>query len=150
MNSKTFDSMPLPQPPAREEAPVPIDVLLVDDSPVTRRAQRRMLAITGIPTGTVVEAADGLEALDALRRHAFDVVLCDLHMPRMGGVAVLAAIRKDPDLHRPVIVFVSSDHSEERRARVLEAGAAAFVHKPLDPEKLRSVLHAVLPALGAS
>ena len=129
---------------------MPIDVLLVDDSPVTRRAQRRMLSISGIPTGTVVEAGDGLEAIEALRKHPFDLVLCDLHMPRMGGVAVLAAVRKDPALHGPVVVFVSSDHSEERRARVLEAGAAAFVRKPLDPEKLRTVLHQVLPALGAA
>lgn len=128
---------------------MPIDVLLVDDSPVTRRAQRRMLAITGIDTGTVDEAGDGLEAIEFMRKRPYHVVLCDLHMPRMGGVAVLAAVLNDPSLHRPVLVFVSSDHSDTRRERLLEAGAAAFVRKPLDPEKLRTVLHQVLPALEA-
>jgi DNA-binding response OmpR family regulator len=43
------------------------------------------------------------------------------------------------------VVFISSDHSETRRARVLEAGAAAFIRKPLDPEKLLAVLREVVP-----
>ncbi|MEQ1504531.1 MAG: response regulator [Myxococcota bacterium] len=124
-----------------------IDVLLVDDSPVTRRAQRRMLAIAGIPTGVVEEAEDGLDAIEKMRAQRFHLVLCDLHMPRMGGVAVLAAVRKDPALHTPVIVFVSSDHSETRRERLMEAGAAAFIRKPLSPEKLVSVIDEVLPGL---
>ncbi|MEQ1566511.1 MAG: response regulator [Myxococcota bacterium] len=122
-----------------------IDVLLVDDSAVTRRAQRRMLEIAAIPTGTVEEAADGVEAIEALRRRRFDLVLCDLHMPRMGGVQVLAAVRADPQLRGATLVFVSSDHSETRRARLLEAGAAAFIQKPLSPEKLLSVVQEVIP-----
>lgn len=126
-----------------------IDVLLVDDSPITRRAQRRMLTIAGVPTGHVEEAGDGLEAIEALKKHAFDLVLCDLHMPRMGGVAVLAAVKKDPALSAPVVVFVSSDHSETLRERVLEAGAAAFIRKPLDPEKLLTVLREVVPQAWA-
>lgn len=126
-----------------------IDVLLVDDSPITRRAQRRMLDIAAIPTSYVEEAGDGLEAIEALKRRRFDLVLCDLHMPRMGGVAVLAAVKNDPSLHGPVVVFVSSDHSETRRQRVLDAGAAAFVRKPLDPEKLLNVLREVMPGAWA-
>lgn len=121
-----------------------IDVLLVDDSPVTRRAQRRMLEITGIPTGRVSEAGDGLEAIEALRTHHYDLVLCDLHMPRMGGVAVLAAVKNDPQLQSPRVVIVSSDHSETRRKRLLDAGASAFLLKPLDPERLRDTLATVL------
>jgi CheY-like chemotaxis protein len=122
-----------------------IDILLVDDSPITRRAQRRMLAIANIPCGHIEEAGDGLEAIECLQRHKFGLVLCDLHMPRMGGVAVLASVKRDPNLHDPVVVFISSDHSETRRARVLEAGAAAFIRKPLDPEKLLAVLREVVP-----
>jgi CheY-like chemotaxis protein len=122
-----------------------IDVLLVDDSPITRRAQRRMLTIANVPTGHVEEAGDGLEAIECMQRHRFGLVLCDLHMPRMGGVAVLAAVTRDPTLHRPIVVFVSSDHSDTRRARVLSAGAAAFIRKPLDPEKLLAVLREVVP-----
>lgn len=122
-----------------------LDVLLVDDSPVTRRAQRRMLEITGVPLGRVEEAGDGIEAIEALERSRFDLVLCDLHMPRMGGVAVLAAIKGNPKLHALPVVFVSSDHSETRRQRLVEAGAAAFVAKPLDPQKLLAVLREVVP-----
>lgn len=126
---------------------MPIDVLLVDDSLVTRRAQRRMLAITGIETGVVAEASDGLEAIEQLRSHTFHLVLCDLHMPRMGGVAVLAAVRHDPTLRHPAVVFVTSDPSETRRERLLEAGAAAYLRKPLDPERLRNALNDILPSL---
>lgn len=124
-----------------------IDVLLVDDSPITRRAQRRMLEISGIATGTVAEASDGLEAIERLREHRYHLVLCDLHMPRMGGVAVLAAVRHDPSLKSPTFVVVSSDHSETRRERLLGAGAAAYLRKPLDPETLRSALCSVVPEL---
>lgn len=127
-----------------------IDVLLVDDSTITRQAQRRMLSIAGVPTGVVAEAADGLEAIEQLKKQHFDLVLCDLHMPRMGGVAVLAAIRRDPELQSPQVVFVSSDHSETRRERLIQAGAAAFVCKPLSPEKLRSVLTEVMPAIWSA
>lgn len=122
-----------------------LDVLLVDDSQVTRRAQRRMLEITGVPLGRVEEAGDGIEAIEWLDRTSFDLVLCDLHMPRMGGVAVLAAVRGNPKLRDLPVVFVSSDHSEARRRRLVEAGAAAFVAKPLDPNKLLAVLREVLP-----
>lgn len=122
-----------------------IDVLLVDDSTITRQAQRRMLSIAGIATGTVVEAGDGIEAIEAMKAHRFSLVLCDLNMPRMGGVAVLAAVRRDAELGAPTLVFVSSDHSDARRERLLQAGAAAFIRKPLSPEKLRSVLAEVLP-----
>jgi CheY-like chemotaxis protein len=66
----------------------------------------------------------------------------------MGGVAVLAAVKKDPALHAPVVVFVTSDHSETRRQRVLEAGAAAYLHKPVDPERLGTCLREVVPALA--
>ncbi|MEZ4240368.1 MAG: response regulator [Myxococcota bacterium] len=126
---------------------MPIDVLLVDDSSVTRRAQRRMLDITGIPTARVDEASDGLEALARMRDHRYDVVLCDLHMPNMGGIAVLAAVRSDEVYRNPVVIFVSSDHSETRRQRLLAGGAAAFVRKPLDPERLREVLTETVPAV---
>lgn len=124
-----------------------IDVLLVDDSTITRQAQRRMLSIAGVPTRTVVEAADGLEAVEEMKKHKFDLVLCDLNMPRMGGVAVLVAVRKDPELHNPPVIFVTSDHSDTRRERLMQAGATAFICKPLSPEKLRSVLNEVMPSI---
>ena len=106
-----------------------------------------MLSIAGVPVREVAEVGDGLEAIEILRQRPFDLVLCDLHMPRMGGIAVLAAIRHDPALHSPVFVVVSSDHSEDRRARLLQAGAAAFIQKPLSPDKLRTVLGEIIPSL---
>lgn len=124
-----------------------INVLVVDDSPITRRAQRRMLTIAKVPLGNVAEAADGIEAIEELRKARYDLVLCDLNMPNMGGVAVLTAIKKDPTLKNPKVIFVSSDHTEERRERLIAAGAAAYVHKPLDPEKLVETLRTVMPRL---
>ena len=127
-----------------------LDVLLVDDSPITRRAQRRMLEIGGIALGRVDEAGDGMEALELLQAHKYDLVLCDLHMPRMGGVAVLAAVRRDPAYGSPKVVFVSSDHSETRQQRLLTAGAEAFLQKPLSPEKLLTALERIYPDLEAA
>ena len=127
-----------------------LDVLLVDDSPITRRAQRRMLEIGGVPLGHVDEAADGMDALAKLEAHRFDLVLWDLHMPRMGGVAVLTAVRRDPAYGSPKVLFVSSDHSEARRDRLLQAGAEDFLRKPLTPEKLLSALERIYPDMEAA
>src|SRR5689334_7861110 len=120
----TRSMLPIPAP----ESPAPIRVLIVDDRPRTRRALGALLA--GHKGCKVVgEAADGLEALDSVERLRPDLVLLDVWMPRLDGVAATAAIKD----RWPATRVVVHSLAEERRAEALAAGADAFVPKGMPP-----------------
>lgn len=110
-----------------------IKVLVVDDHPVVRDGLRGMLC--GQPDLAVVgEAADGLEALAEVARLLPDVVLMDLRMPRLDGVAAIERIRRR---HPAVQVLVLTTYDADRDiVRALEAGATGVVLKDAPREVL--------------
>jgi len=114
-------------------------VLVVDDEPAVRSLLTEALEIGGF---SVVEAADGVAALEAVARWRPDLVILDLGLPRQGGIEVLRLIRADGDL--PVIV-VSGQADEADRVVGLELGADDYVTKPFSPRevvaRVRRVLH---------
>lgn len=113
-----------------------VPVVVCDDSSFARRQIARAL-----PQGwdvAVTFAANGLEALDAIRQGEGDVLFLDLTMPEMDGFQVLEAIRRE-DLNTLTIV-VSGDIQPESRRRVQQLGAVAFIQKPVDGEALAEVL----------
>jgi CheY-like chemotaxis protein len=101
-------------------------VLLVDDEPDIRAIARLQLEAAGY---TVHEAADGVEALDLLRRVAADVILLDLDMPRMDGLKFLEALRSSGGDRIPVVAF-SADDGPKTIARLAELGCRDQVRKP--------------------
>jgi CheY-like chemotaxis protein len=104
-------------------------LLFVDDDPILREFAQVNLASA---LAEIDVASDGLEALEALSRQTYDVVLVDLHMPRMDGFALLSAIRQNPELmHLPVIVETGREDVESID-RAYQAGATSFVTKPLN------------------
>ncbi|QTN18327.1 response regulator [Brevundimonas sp. AJA228-03] len=104
-------------------------LLFVDDDPILREFAQVNLSSA---LAEVDVAADGIEALEALSRRPYDVLLVDLHMPRMDGFALLAAIRNNPEtIHLPVIVETGRE-DVEAIDRAYQAGATAFVTKPLN------------------
>lgn len=127
--------------PAPRTAPGPhahARVLLVDDERDMLDLSRDLLEAEGY---TVATAESGEEALAALGRAPFDVVITDLRMPGMGGLEALAHIRRlDPNL--PVIV-VSGYLSDECRARCRGDGAFECLQKPVD---LALLLHRLAAA----
>jgi two-component system chemotaxis response regulator CheY len=116
-----------------------LNVLIVDDSAVMRAMIRRTLEIGGLPVASVLEAANGREALDLLQDHWIDLALLDVNMPVMNGEAFLTAVRHDP-LTRDLAVVVVSTESSDTRIRRLQDAGASFVHKPFTPEELRDVI----------
>jgi two-component system chemotaxis response regulator CheY len=101
-------------------------VLLVDDSAMARRSTRRVLEEAGY---TVVEAEDGLSALEQFAVEKPDVVLLDLVMKGMYGLDVLQKLRElDPAVR---VVVISADIQTSSRDMVKAAGAAAFINKPV-------------------
>jgi EAL domain-containing protein (putative c-di-GMP-specific phosphodiesterase class I) len=109
-------------------------ILVVDDDEVLVRSYARTLRAEGYE---VEVRFDGEAAIEAVRTRSLDVVLSDLDMPRLGGVALLERIRAH-DLDIPVVLITGSPSLESAVAAV-EHGALRYLTKPVDANKLRSV-----------
>lgn len=109
-------------------------VLLVDDDDVLARSYARMLSQDGYD---VEMRFDGEAAVEAIRGEAFDVVLSDIDMPRLGGLALLERIRAH-DLDIPVVLITGAPSLETALAAI-EHGALRYLTKPVDGARLRGV-----------
>lgn len=117
----------------------PIRVLVVDDHPMVREGLRSMLGGNGVCVAG--EAASGAEALRRAAERNVDVVLLDLELPDMDGLAVLRRLR-EVDARLPVlIVTMHQDPALVRRA--VEAGATGYVLKGIGRSELLASIHAV-------
>ncbi len=101
-------------------------VLVVDDSVTTRTLEKSILEAAGYE---VEVAVDGLAALERLARASFDLVLSDVQMPRLDGLALARAIKQDSRLKQLPLILVSSLDSAEQRKAGLDAGADAYLSK---------------------
>ncbi len=101
-------------------------ILYVEDSMITREYAAGVLRARGFQ---VVEASDGVEALDRLQADRFDLLLTDLQMPRMDGFKLCAQVRKDPRLKNLPIVVMSTLDTPEAKRMALDAGADAYLVK---------------------
>jgi DNA-binding NarL/FixJ family response regulator len=110
-----------------------IRVLLVDDDPLVRSGLRMMLA--GAEQVDVVgEADDGRGVLAAVDLHRPDVVLMDIRMPQLDGIAATQLLRDQPD--PPAVVVLTTFDADEYVLRALRAGAAGFLLKDTPPREI--------------
>jgi two-component system chemotaxis response regulator CheY len=114
-------------------------LLLVDDSGLARRSMRAILEAGGFE---VVEAEDGIAALERYFLEKPDVVLLDLVMKGMYGLDVLVKLRELDATAR--VIVVSADVQSSSHQMVEAAGASGFLNKPVDRERLLSTVRAVL------
>lgn len=119
---------------------VPARVLLVEDEELVREPVGRFLRSHGY---VVVEARDGREALSEIGKASFDVVLSDVSMPGMGGIALLRGIR-EKDLDLPVILFTGQP-SVETAVNAVELGALAYLTKPVELAKVGETIARAVP-----
>jgi len=92
----------------------------------------------------VVEATNGVEALDELSKESIDVILLDIHMPKMNGFETLEYIKKSEKSSKIPIMILSSDEDERRKSLAL--GINAFIPKPFDLKLLEEQIYKVLVA----
>ena len=119
-------------------------LLIVDDSALSRRTLRRILESAGYD---VVEANDGMTALEVYFLEKPSLVLLDLVMKGMYGIDVLVKLREmDP---KALVVIASADIQSSTRKMVDEAGALAFINKPFVSEQVLAAVEAAL-AEGAT
>ena len=108
----------------------PIRVVLVDDDPLVRGGLRLMLG--GAPQVEIVgEAGDGAEGLEVIARTRPDVVLMDIRMPRMDGLAALERLADDPA--SPKVIMLTTFDADEYVVRALAQGATGFILKDTSP-----------------
>jgi PAS domain S-box-containing protein len=114
-------------------------VLVADDNPAGRELVREGLAEH---VSSIIEAADGQEALDKIRETRPDLVLLDIQMPGMDGYAVLREIRSDPALEGLRVVALTAFAMQGDRERALEAGFDDYLSKPVAVAELKAQLEA--------
>lgn len=110
-------------------------ILVVEDNDPNRVMLCRRLQKSGYLT---TEAADGRQALAALSKGRFDLVLCDIMMPEVDGYTVLQTMKADPALSAVPIVMVSAIDEVANVARCIEMGADDYLTKPYDPVLLQA------------
>ena len=120
-------------------SPVGRRILVAEDNLVNRRVATALLELSGHDVRCV---ANGREALDAVMNGGFDLVLMDLEMPELDGIATTRLIRareKGAKARLP-IVALTARRSAGDRARCLEAGMDDYLTKPLDPAALGAAI----------
>jgi two-component system KDP operon response regulator KdpE len=113
-------------------------VLVVDDEPRMIRFIRMNLELEGYH---VVEASNGIEALDQVRKHLPDLVIMDVMMPKMDGFETLSLLR---EISTVPVILLTVKSEEEDRIHGLELGADDYITKPFSPRELISRVNAVL------
>lgn len=108
-------------------------VLVAEDSATVRATLRHHLAAQGY---TVIEAVDGHDALEVVRRELPDTVLLDVEMPGLDGHGVLAAMQRDPVLATIPVVFLTGRTDTDAMVKGLRAGAHDYLRKPFEPAEL--------------
>jgi len=126
-----------------------LDVLVVEDNPVNRKFVVALLMKWG---HRVVIACDGASGIEALQRQHFDLMLMDVQMPVMDGIAAAHSIRaseRERGGHIPIIAITAHARIQDR-VRCLEAGMDRYLTKPIDSELLRNAIVELFPSVSSS
>jgi len=123
-----------------------MNVLIVDDSSLTRKAIRRIIDMLDLDTENILEAGNGARALEILGQTRVDLVLADLNMPVMDGIEMIYHMRGSEDTKGIPVVIVSTESSQTRIEKLLSDNVKDYLHKPFKPEDFKEVIE---NAIGA-
>ncbi len=115
-------------------------ILAVDDS----RTMRDMVTFTLKRAGfEVIEAQDGVDALEKCESAAFDLVITDVNMPNMDGITFIRKLREQDRFKGMPVLILTTESEDSKRQEGRSAGATGWIVKPFDPEKLLQVVNKV-------
>ncbi len=120
------------------------NVLLVDDSSTMRKIIGRSLRQAGIDFENIFEAADGLEALEVLEKESVDIVLSDINMPNMDGIAFLREKAGRDNIKDIPVLMISTETGDDIIGEAKSLGAIGAIKKPFTPDKVNEVLGPLL------
>jgi len=116
-------------------------ILTVDDS----STMRQMIVFTLKEAGfEILEAGDGVEALDRAKGQKLSLVITDVNMPRMDGITLVKELRALPEFRFTPILVLTTESGIDMKQKGKDAGATGWIVKPFSPEKLLEVVNKVL------
>lgn len=122
-------------------------ILVVEDTRDTRALLKAVFEAEGYE---VLEAADGIEAVEVALAEFPDAIIMDMSLPRLDGHTAVKLIRREPALRSTPVIACTAHNQWEWRGKSIVAGCDAFITKPIDFAQLRSVLAQLLARRRAS
>ena len=117
-------------------------ILIVEDSPTMR--QLLVFALRRLRGVEIVEAQDGMDGLRKVSSDPFDIALIDINMPVMDGLKLIRLMRGEDALKDIPIVVITTEGAEEDRERALALGANEYLTKPIQANRVLSVVRDLL------
>jgi two-component system alkaline phosphatase synthesis response regulator PhoP len=118
-----------------------VKILVIDDEKSIRRALKEILEFEDFE---VDEAEDGKEGLEKAKNSFYDVIFCDIKMPKMDGMEVCETIRENKSIEQPIIAFLTSRNEDYSQIAGFKAGGDDYINKPIRPKVLLSKIEALL------
>jgi two-component system, chemotaxis family, chemotaxis protein CheY len=116
-------------------------LLIVDDSSTMRKIIMRVLRQAEIPVETIIEASNGVEALEQLTSNPdVNLILSDVNMPEMNGIDLVKRVRETKDRTELPIIMVTTEGGDGMREQAMTNGANGYVCKPFTPETFSEAL----------
>ena len=116
------------------------NILIVDDSSLTRKRIRRIIEMADLDIGEFMEGENGQEALKILENSNVDLVLSDLNMPEMGGAEMVRQMRSRETTKSIPVVVISTESKTARLTKLLAEGVRDYLHKPFTPEEFKETM----------
>jgi two-component system chemotaxis response regulator CheY len=129
----------------KEENSMKGTVLVIDDSAMMRKVVLRVLKMADVEFETVLEAGDGLEALNLLRINKVELIMCDINMPVMSGLELLKQIKDERLAVGVPIVMVTTENSEPQVRQAILTGARGYIRKPFTVDHIKNNVRPLLP-----
>jgi len=115
----------------------PLRALIVDDSSVMRKIVVRALQQGGVLLAEIMEAGNGSEALEILRRQRVDLILSDINMPVMDGLEFVRQLRHVENAQGVPVVMITTEGSESHVKEAISCGARGYIRKPFTPDQMK-------------
>ncbi|HWG18593.1 MAG TPA: response regulator [Acidobacteriaceae bacterium] len=115
-------------------------ILVIDDSAMMRKIILRLLGQAGLTVSSALEAADGSEALAILGDHSPTLILCDINMPSISGLELLARIRDEQLAPSVPIVMITTENSEAQVRQAIALGARGYIRKPFTVDDIKATI----------
>lgn len=126
-------------------------VLIVDDSSVMRKIVERSLRQAGLEPMEVLEASNGMDALELLKTQTVQLILSDINMPSMDGLEFLRQMRAQNLAVGVPVLMITTESSEEHVRQAILCGAQGYIRKPFTAEQVKErVLPLLVAAQGGS